>query len=118
MQSFEKRNAMDRSTTFFMIGLFGAILLPACSNSQHPPGPGFISKIIRVGKGVGSVEVADLNRDSFPDIVAANVQDSSVTVLLNDGKGNFTPPTGSPFFTNRNPNDIAIADFNRDGNPD
>jgi hypothetical protein len=101
-----------------MIGLFGAVLLPACSNSQHPAGPGFIPRTIRVGKGVGSVEIADLNRDSFPDIVVANTQDSSVSVLLNNGKGDFTPATGSPFFTNRNPNDIAIADFNRDGNPD
>lgn len=48
----------------------------------------------------------------------ASTEDSSITILLNDGKGHFKAAAGSPFFANRFPNDIGIADFNGDGNLD
>ena len=78
----------------------------------------FEIKIIKVGKGAGSVEAADFNKDGFADLVVANAEDSSVTVLLGNGKGDFSKAQGSPFFSNRFPNDIAVADLDNDGNPD
>jgi hypothetical protein len=48
----------------------------------------------------------------------ASTEDSSITILLNDGKGHFKAAAGSLFFANRFPNDIGIADFNGDGNLD
>ncbi len=73
---------------------------------------------IRVGKTPNSVEVADLNNDKIPDIVIANGGDSSVTILLGKGKGIFTEAKGSPFYAGYAPNDVVIADFNKDGKPD
>ncbi|HWD89731.1 MAG TPA: VCBS repeat-containing protein [Mucilaginibacter sp.] len=73
---------------------------------------------IKVGKSPNSVEVADLNGDKIPDIIVANGGDSSVTILLGTGKGSFKEATGSPFYAGAQPNDIAIADLNKDGIPD
>jgi len=74
--------------------------------------------IIKVGKEPNSVEVADMNGDKIPDIVVANGGDSSVTILLGKGNGLFTEAAGSPFYAGCTPNDIAIADINKDGKPD
>lgn len=78
----------------------------------------FKSTVIPVGKGPGAIAVADLNHDGKPDIIVANVDDGTVSVLLGDGKGYFSPAPASPFRCNANPNDIAVADMNGDGNPD
>jgi hypothetical protein len=73
---------------------------------------------IAVGKEPNSVEIADLNRDGRFDLVVANVGESSVTILLGDGKGKFTEANGSPFPAGHLPNDICIGDLNNDGKPD
>ena len=73
---------------------------------------------ITVGNSPGSVESADFNNDKFPDLAITSETDSSVTVLLGDGKGRFKEAAGSPFFTGPQPNDISINDFNKDGNAD
>jgi FG-GAP-like repeat len=73
---------------------------------------------INVGKGPGSVEVADLDNDKLPDLVVTNEQDSSVTILLGKGKTQFEEVKGSPFPAGHAVNDVAIGDFNKDGNPD
>src|SRR6187402_3900888 len=73
---------------------------------------------IKVGRSPGSVEVADFNNDKFPDLAVTSESDSSVTVLLGNGKGDFTETENSPFFAGSIPNDISINDFNRDGNMD
>jgi hypothetical protein len=76
------------------------------------------TEIIKVGNSPGSVEVADFNNDKIPDIAVTSETDSSVTVLLGNGKDGFTKAYDSLFFAGPNPNDIAIADFNNDGNMD
>lgn len=73
---------------------------------------------IKVGKAPGCVEIADLNNDKLPDLVVTNEGDSSVTILLGKGKAQFGEAKGSPFFAGHGANDVAIGDFNRDGNPD
>jgi FG-GAP-like repeat len=65
-----------------------------------------------------SVEIADLNGDKIKDLVIANAEDSSVTILLGTGNGSLREEKGSPFYAGYMPNDIAIADFNKDGKPD
>src|SRR2546423_6564917 len=69
----------------------------------------------------------DLNGDGHPDILIAMCKDSCIrpipiTILVNDGKGNFSNQT-SALFTNdvpmpENPRQIVVADFNGDGRPD
>ena len=73
---------------------------------------------IKVGRSPGSVEAADFNNDSFIDLAVTSETDSSVTILLGNGKGSFTKAEGSTFFAGPLPNDIAIKDFNKDGDPD
>jgi hypothetical protein len=63
-----------------------------------------------------SVVAADINGDGKPDVICANLNDSTLTVLTNDGNGGFnldvTPTVGlSPLC-------VAAADINEDGKPD
>lgn len=80
--------------------------------------PDFSERVFSVGQGPGSIAIADLNHDGKPDIIVANESSGTLTVLLGDGKGNFTPVAASPVSCGENPNDIAVGDFNGDGNPD
>ncbi len=73
---------------------------------------------IKVGKAPGCVEIADLNNDKLPDLVVTNEGDSSVTILLAEGKMEFEEAKGSPFPAGHAVNDVAIGDFNNDGNLD
>jgi hypothetical protein len=69
----------------------------------------------------------DLNGDGHPDILIAVSKDTGtrpmpITILVNDGKGDFSDQTRS-LFTNdvpmpENPRQVAVADFNGDGRPD
>jgi hypothetical protein len=80
--------------------------------------PAFKKTVLPVGKGPGFIAVADVNHDSKPDVIVANAEDGTISVLLGDGQGGFRPAPESPFSCNANPNDIAVADMNGDGNPD
>lgn len=73
---------------------------------------------IRVGQGPRWVAVADVNHDGNPDILVTNAEAGTITVLLGDGTGQFKEAPGSPFAAGPQPNDLAIADLNGDGNPD
>lgn len=78
----------------------------------------FDRDVIRVGKAPGFIAIADVNHDGKPDLIAANTADETLSILLGDGKGHFSPAPGSPFSCGKSPNDIAVADMNHDGNPD
>ncbi|HEV8507764.1 MAG TPA: VCBS repeat-containing protein [Chitinophagaceae bacterium] len=69
---------------------------------------------LKTGKGPGSVEIADFNKDGKPDIIVANSDESSASVFFNEVAGKFSLAKGSPFPVDSFPNDIAIADFNND----
>ena len=86
--------------------------------SSAPASGGFERIVISVGKGPGSIAIADVNHDGKPDIIVANTTDETTSVLLGDGKGHFAPAPGSPFPCGKGPNDIAVADMNGDGEPD
>ena len=60
----------------------------------------------------------DLNSDGRLDITTSNQDDNSVSVLLGNGSGGFTPAAGSPFAVGRAPYPHAVGDVNRDGNLD
>jgi uncharacterized protein (TIGR03437 family) len=73
---------------------------------------------LTVGEQPLWVTVADLNRDGKPDLAVANGAFDSVTVLLGNGVGGFTPSPASPFAVGRFPTGIAAGDLNGDGVPD
>lgn len=78
----------------------------------------FDTVVVPVGKGPTFIAVADVNHDGKPDLIVANGDDSSVSVLLGDGRRHFTSAPGSPVACGKGPSDIAVADMNGDGNPD
>ena len=63
-----------------------------------------------------SVAIGDLNGDGKPDLVVANYNSSTVSVLLGNGDGTFGPKTD--YGTGSYPQSVAIGDLNGDGKPD
>jgi hypothetical protein len=78
----------------------------------------FQETAVPAGAHASIVAASDLNHDGRPDLVIANLEAGEVTILLNGGAGHFRPAPGSPFQCGSQPNDLAVADFNHDGNPD
>ncbi len=98
----------------FLVGRAGT----NSSSGVRPPSLDFDQLMIPVGQGPGSIAIADVNHDGNLDIIVANETSGTVSVLLGDGKGHFTPAAGSPVACGKSPNDIAVGDFNGDGNLD
>ena len=69
------------------------------------------------GSNPHAVAVADLNNDGNPDLIIPNYYSDNVTIMLGNGKGGFTEPTGSPF-ASRTPMSVAVGDFDGDSRPD
>jgi hypothetical protein len=73
---------------------------------------------ITVGNFPQTVRVGDFNNDGFQDLVVANGNDNTVSILLGNGDGTFTPANGSPVAVGGFPFFLAVADFNGDGSAD
>ena len=74
-----------------------------------------------VGKNPSAISAGDMNADGFVDLVVANSGDNSITLLLGDGTGAFTPVhegQSSSFGIGGLPEAIALADFSGDGRLD
>ena len=88
------------------------------SFASLPISPEFNERVFPVGQGPGSIAIADVNHDGKLDVIVANTDAGTLSVLLGDGKGQFTAAPGSPVECGKNPNDIATGDLNGDGNVD
>src|SRR6478672_3256121 len=68
-----------------------------------------------------AVSEVDLNGDGKLDLVTANVNDNTVSVLLNNAAPGAVTPSFAPkqdFATGAGPISIAVGDLNGDGKPD
>jgi hypothetical protein len=68
-----------------------------------------------------SVTATDVNGDGKPDLIAENVADNTVSVLLNTTAPGATTPSFAAqqtFATGSNPRSVTAADVNGDGKPD
>jgi hypothetical protein len=98
---------------------FGVVVLLGAGDGRFAPAPGSPFAAHRGAKAHNhGLALSDLNRDGNLDITTSNQDDNSVSVLLGDGRGGFTPAAGSPFAVGRAPYPHAVADVNRDGNLD
>lgn len=69
-----------------------------------------------LGKGPVFTSAGDINGDGYVDLVTANINDASVSVLQNDGTGILS--WKADFATQTSPYSVMVADFNADGKPD
>src|ERR1700683_631342 len=117
---------MNAKNALALLGLFAAFGLGAARfhADSHaaivaPAEPdGFDEVVLPVGDGPASLAIADVNHDGHPDILVANTESQTLSVLLGNGHGHFHPAPGTACATGPGPNDIAIGDFNGDGNLD
>ena len=60
-----------------------------------------------------AVAIGDLNRDGKPDLVVADYNGNTVSVLLGNGDGTFGSPT--TYAAGDYPYSVGLADLNGDG---
>jgi len=84
--------------------------------------PSFSAKTdFTLGSSPVSVGIADVNGDGKPDIVVANHNDNTVSVLINTTQTGASVPSFSAkadFAVGNHPFSVAVADVNGDGKPD
>ncbi|MGJ8637477.1 MAG: FG-GAP-like repeat-containing protein [Phycisphaerales bacterium] len=103
-------------STFAVLSTFSSASLsaPICNKGDVFPG-----KLIPLGDAPREIAQADLDNDGDLDLVIANFQDHSITILHNNGSGAFdTESTLSPAGAFSSPEGIAIGDLDADGDPD
>lgn len=79
------------------------------------PAPG---SPISVGLSPGALAVGDFNGDGKLDLAVANFDSNTVSILLGNGNGTFTPAPGSPISVGRLPDQLAVGDFTGNGKLD
>jgi hypothetical protein len=89
-----------------------ATILLGNGDGTFTPAPG---SPVTVGLNPAALAVGDFNSDGKPDLVIANQTDSSLTILLGNGDGTFTPAASSPFALGTVPLSLAAGDFNSSG---
>jgi len=83
-------------------------------------GAGFVREAIPVGSSPTAACVADVNEDGFDDLVVALDGLDAVRILRSDGAGGFLGAINEPYtpISGGTPTDLALADFNHDGDLD
>jgi hypothetical protein len=65
-----------------------------------------------------NLRLTDLDGDGRCDLVAPNLAEKGVTILIGDGRGGFSGAEKPPVPAGRAPFAVAVADLDRDGRPD
>jgi hypothetical protein len=121
LQATPARRRARLTVTWLLLapGLFALRQTSSRARDTAPPVPTTAQQVVLpVGKGPSPIEVVDVNHDGHLDILVANADDRTLTVLLGDGHGHFSPTPGPSIPTGEGPNDLAVGDFNGDGHLD
>jgi hypothetical protein len=102
----------DLITTHDDINLMTTLLGDGRGGFNLAPGSPF-----DLGRRAFKLVAFDVNRDARMDLIIGTEASDSVTVLLSNASGGYTPAAGSPYIAGRNPR-VAIGDANGDGKPD
>jgi CSLREA domain-containing protein len=111
---------LDLAVTDFGAATVSVLL----GNGNGSFGAAISASVGAVVTGPVAVALADFNGDNKLDLVTANrgvvgpPPNTTITVLLGNGTGGFTPAGGSPYTVGTAPNSVAIGDLNADGNLD
>lgn len=98
---------------------FGVVVLLGAGDGRFAPAPGSPFAAHQGTKAHNhGLALSDVNSDGRLDITTSNQDDNSVSVLLGNGRGGFTPAAGSPFAVGRAPYPHAVGDVNGDGRLD
>jgi hypothetical protein len=84
--------------------------------ARNVGGASFTVSVYPVGGHPVDVQVDDLDGDGLDDVVVANYQDDSLSILLGQASGVLAAE--SPAAAGPDPTAVAIADVNHDGIPD
>lgn len=98
---------------------FGVVVLLGAGDGRFAPAPGSPFAAHQGAKPHNhGLALTDVNSDGHLDITTSNQNDNSVSVLLGNGRGVFTPAAGSPFAVGRAPYPHSVGDVNGDGKLD
>ena len=101
----------------FICAVFLLPLLAAAAGAGSAAALSFVAPAFYVaGDGPAALAVADLNGNGTLDVVTADAEGDTVTVLLGDGTGGFV--TAKHFATGSGPVEVAVGDLNGDGKKD
>ncbi len=78
----------------------------AAASLFGPPAP------FAAGNEAHGIAIADLNGDTFNDLVTANAASDTITVLMGNGDGTFDPPV--PYGTGDQPKAVMLGNLNGD----
>ncbi|HVC19335.1 MAG TPA: FG-GAP-like repeat-containing protein, partial [Vicinamibacterales bacterium] len=95
-----------------------AILLNSGTDASGQPAFSETVPATRVGRDPLALAAGDLNSDGAEDLVTANRDSGSVSVLLNGGAGQFPASLESEVPVGRQPIAVTAGDFNGDGQLD
>jgi hypothetical protein len=81
-------------------------------------GDGTFQSVMKINAGTSPdwVEIADLNGDTIPDLVVANLYGNSASTLFGNGNGTFQAPTS--YQVSGSATTLTLADLDNDGIPD
>src|SRR5258706_3083731 len=104
-------------TLSLLSGSLGTASGSATNNTSFlgvPSSTTFPQTSFTVGNNPVALASSDFNNDNLPDLAVANQNDNTISILLNQDKGNFVAATKSPFAlasTETGPSAIATATF-------
>lgn len=75
-----------------------------------------VGPALATGAGPLAIAVGDLDGDGKADLVVANADSNTISVLLGNGDGSFR--SQAAYATGNHPQSVALGDFNNDGKPD